>query len=79
MAKKRKRLHGTVEKIIKPPHPGLPEKAQIAIEEAEHLYREVRVENTVTDDKGETSSLKPGTKVDVILETDTDATMKKPG
>jgi hypothetical protein len=76
--KKRKRLHGTVEKIIKPIHSGEPEKAQIAIEEAEHLYREVRVENVLTNDKGETSSLKVGAKVDVIVEADTDAMMKKP-
>ena len=78
MTKKRKRMHGTVEKVIEPPHPGQPEKAQIAIEEAEHLYREVRVENIINDDNGEASRLKVGAKVDVILEADSDATMKKP-
>jgi len=73
---KRKRMHGTVEKVIA--LPGQPEKAQIAIKEAEPLYREVRVENVITDDNGEASRLKVGGKIDVILEADTDATMKKP-
>jgi hypothetical protein len=78
MTKKRKRMHGTVERVIEPIQPGQPEKAQIAIEEAEHLYREVRVENVINDDNGEASRLKLGAKVDVILEADTDATMKTP-
>ena len=39
-------LPGTVEKIIKSPHPGVPEKAQTAVEGADHLYREIRIENT---------------------------------
>jgi len=34
-------LPGTVEKIIKPAHPSLPEKAQIAVEGADDLYREI--------------------------------------
>ena len=71
-------MHGTVERVIEPIQPGQPEKAQIAIEEAEHLYREVRVENVINDDNGEASRLKLGAKVDVILEADTDATMKTP-
>ena len=46
MPRKLKKLRGTVEKIIKSDH--LPEKAQIAIHEAEDLYREIRVENEFT-------------------------------
>jgi hypothetical protein len=34
-------LPGTVEHIIKPSHPSEPEKAQIAIEGADDLYREI--------------------------------------
>jgi len=78
MTKKRKRLRGTVEKIIKSSNPSEPEKAEIALHEAEHLYREIRVENELTDDTGQKSSLKPGANVDVIVEADSDATMKKP-
>lgn len=76
MAKQRKKLHGTVEKVIKSDHS--PEQAQIAIHEAEHLYREIRVENELTDGNGEKASLKQGAEVDVIVEADSDATLKKP-
>ena len=78
MGKKRKKMRGTVEKIIKPVSPREPEKAQITIAEADDLYREVRVENVLTDEKGEKSHLKPGAEVDVIIEADSSATMKKP-
>ena len=42
------------------------------------LYREVRIENELTDERGETSVLKAGAEVDVIVEADSNATMKKP-
>ncbi len=77
MSKKRKKLQGIVEKVIKPSL-GQPEKAQIAIREAEDLYREIRVENEVTDDKGDKARLKPGAEVDVTVEADSSATIKKP-
>jgi len=78
MGKKRKKLPGTVEKVIEPIHPSEPEKVQIGIQGAEDLYREIRVENTVSDEKGEEGRLKPGAHVDVIVEADSDATLKKP-
>ena len=78
MGKKRKKMRGTVEKIIKPVSPMEPEKAQITIAEADDLYREVRVENVVTDERGDKAGLKPGAEVDVIVEADSSATMKKP-
>jgi hypothetical protein len=71
-------MRGTVEKIIKPAYSKEPEKAQIAIDDADHLYREIRVENVLTDEKGEKGSLKPGAKVDVVVEADSDATIKNP-
>ena len=72
--KKRRKLHGTVEKIIKPVHPSEPEKAQIGVEEADELYREIRIENTVSDEDGRRARLKPAADVDVIIEADEDAT-----
>jgi hypothetical protein len=78
MGKKRKKMRGTVEKIIKPVIPMEPEKAQITIPDADDLYREVRIENVVTDERGEKASLKPGAEVDIIVEADSSATMKKP-
>ena len=54
MKKKSKaRKRGVVEKIIKPPHPSVPEKAQIAVEGADDLYKELRVKNVLEDEKGE--------------------------
>ena len=78
MGKKRKKMQGTVQKIIKPAVSSLPEKAQIGIEGADELYREIRIENVVTDDKGEKAKLKPGAEVDVIVEADSSATLKTP-
>jgi hypothetical protein len=76
--KKRKKMRGTVQKVIKPAVPTEPEKVQIGIEEADDLYGEIRVENVVTDEKGEKAHLKPGSDVDVVIEADSDATTKKP-
>jgi hypothetical protein len=77
MSKKRKKLQGTVEKVIKPSVPGQPERAQIDIHGADDLYREIRIENVVTDENGEKARLKAGAKVDVIVEADSNATTKQ--
>jgi hypothetical protein len=69
-------LPGTVEKII-PANPVAPEKVQIAVEGADHLYREIRVDNTLEDEKGKKVSLKPGAHVDVKIEADKEATIPK--
>lgn len=68
-------MPGTVEKIIKSPHPSEPEKAEIAIEGADHLYREIRIENTLTDENGEEVRLKEGAKVEVKLEAEAEDTV----
>ena len=78
MSKKRRKLRGTVQKVIKPSIPSQPEKAQINIHGADDLYREIRVENVVTDENGKEAQLKPGAEVDVIVEADSSATTKKP-
>ena len=70
-------MPGTVEKIIRSPFPSEPEKAQIAIEGADHLYREIRIENTLTDANGDEVSLKPGAHVEVTVEADPRDTSKK--
>jgi hypothetical protein len=61
-------LPGTVEKIIKSPHPGVPEKAQISVEAADPLYREIRIENSLTAENGAIVRLKVGVDVDVTVE-----------
>jgi hypothetical protein len=68
-------LPGTVEKII-PENRVEPEKAQIAVQGAEHLYREIRVENTLQAD-GKEVKLKPGAEVQVTIEAEKDATVSK--
>ncbi|MGB8985383.1 MAG: hypothetical protein WCC37_02010 [Candidatus Sulfotelmatobacter sp.] len=68
-------LPATVEKIIKPVFPTEPERAQIAIHGADHLYREVRIENTLTDENGEKVRLKPGAEVEVTIEASPEATV----
>lgn len=76
MCKTKKKMPGTVRKIIRPIQANEPEKAEITVDEAEDLYKEIRIENTVTDQKGEKSKLKEGAKVDVTIEADSDATQK---
>ena len=51
MGKKRKKLRGTVQKVIKPVSPNQPEKAQIDIQGADDLYREIRIDNEITDER----------------------------
>jgi hypothetical protein len=67
-------LPGTVEKIIKPPHPALPEQAQIAVVGAEELYREIRIDNTLIDKNGDRVKLKEGSEVEVTVEAPLEAT-----
>ena len=66
-------LPGTVEKIIKPSPPDQPEKAQIAIEGADDLYREIRIENSLTAGNGSEVRLKKGAEVDVTVEVGSEA------
>ena len=70
-------LPAIVEKIIKPPYAGATEKAQISVEGADHLYREIRIENTLTDEDGHKVGLKPGAEVQVTVEADAEATTPK--
>ena len=70
-------LPGTVEKIIKSPIPNEPEKAQIAVEGADELYREIRIDNTLTNEDGGEVSLKLGAQVEVTVEAEAEATTPK--
>ena len=68
-------LPATVEKILKPLTPGAPEKAQLSIEGADDLYREIRIENTLTDQNGDKVRLKRGAEVEVTVEAPSEATI----
>lgn len=47
MVKPNVKKAGKVRKVIKPLHPNEPEKAEISVDDADHLYREIRIENTL--------------------------------
>jgi hypothetical protein len=59
-------IPGTVEKLIPSPRPNQPEKAQIAIE-GDHGYRDLRIENSLTDGHGDEVKLKKGAYVEVTV------------
>jgi hypothetical protein len=63
-------LPGTVEKIIPSMDTSEPDKAQIAVEGAEPLYKEIRIENVLKNGQGEDVSLKPGADVEVTIAAD---------
>jgi hypothetical protein len=65
-------LPAVVEKVIKPLVG--PEKAQVAVEGADHLYRELRIDNKLTDPEGHKVALKPGAQVEVTVEAGPEAT-----
>jgi hypothetical protein len=70
-------LPATVETIVKSPIPNVPEKAQIRLEGAEAPYRELRFENTLTNDNGDHVSLQPGARVKVTVKAETKNTTPK--
>lgn len=70
-------LPGTVEKIIPSVDPSEPDKAQISVEGADELYREIRVENTLQDAAGNPVGLKKGAEVEVTIEAAVEETIPK--
>jgi predicted DNA-binding antitoxin AbrB/MazE fold protein len=68
---------GTVEKLVKPMDPREPEKAQINIHDAEPLYQEIRIDNSLKDADGNDVQLKEGAEVEVHIEADVNATTAK--
>jgi hypothetical protein len=60
-------MPGTVDKIIPSPGPSQPEKAEIAVEGADHGYRDLRIENALTNEHGEDVKLKKGAHVEVTV------------
>jgi hypothetical protein len=70
-------LPGTVEKIIRPVVPDQSEKAQIVIEGADHLYKELRIQNTLTDKDGKVVHLESGANVRITFTSDADDSATK--
>ena len=63
-------MPGIIKKIFPPPHPTQHKKAQIAVGRAEPRYRNLRIENTLTDEHGNDVKLKKGAHVDVTVTAD---------
>jgi len=71
-------LPGTVQKIIPSFTKDDTDKAEIVIEGADPLYKEIRVDNVLQDKRtGEEVELKPGAEVDVTIEAEPNATTRK--
>jgi len=60
-------MPGTVDKLIPSPSPSQPEKAQITVEGADPRYRDLRIENKLTDENGDDVRLKKGAHVEVTV------------
>ena len=65
-------MPGTVKKIIPSPRTNLPEKAQIAVAEAPRTHRDLRIENTLTDEHGDDVRLKKGAHVEITVTSNDD-------
>ncbi|HEX6821551.1 MAG TPA: hypothetical protein VF123_05785 [Candidatus Sulfotelmatobacter sp.] len=65
-----KTVPAVVNKVIKTGLAREPEKAEISISPADYLFREIRIENSLTSPSGDAVALKPGAHVDVTFEAD---------
>jgi uncharacterized protein YfaS (alpha-2-macroglobulin family) len=55
----------------------VPEKAEIGVEGADHLYREIRIENKLIDENGKEVKLKEGATVEITVEAEPAGTTGK--
>jgi len=60
-------MPGIVNKIIPSRHTSQSDKAQIAVDGTGQRYRNLRIENTLTDEHGDDVKLKKGAHVDVTV------------
>lgn len=60
-------LEGKVKKVTASRPQGQPGKAQITLERADRGYRNLRIENALTDEHGDEMRLKKGARVEVTV------------
>jgi hypothetical protein len=65
-------MPGTVKKIIPSSRTNVPEKAQIAVAGAPRPHRDLRIENTLTDEHGDDVRLKKGAHVEITVTSNDD-------
>ena len=68
---------GTVRKIVPPVIPSESEKAEIEVHDGDHLYKEIRIDNTLRDANGNKVKLKKDVDVDVTIEAEEKDTLPK--
>jgi hypothetical protein len=61
---------GTVDNVIPSTRPSQPEQAQIAVDGPDLRYRDIRIENTLTNEHGDDVKLKKGAHVEVTVTTE---------
>jgi hypothetical protein len=69
-------LPATVEKVL-PAKSTEPEMIQISVDGCDKLYSELRVENTLKNESGESVTLKRGAHIEVTINADSDAVKKQ--
>jgi hypothetical protein len=62
------KLPARVVKVIPPIDPAEPPTIQIEVEGAEHLYREIRIDNRLETEDGKIVQVKEGATIEVIIE-----------
>jgi hypothetical protein len=72
-----KTIPAVVQKIIKSVYPEQMEKIEISIPAADDLFREIRIENRLTDVDGEPVALKSGARLNVTLEAEAKDAIRK--
>ncbi len=70
-------VSGVAQKIVKSIYPKHADNVEIALAEAEDLFREIRIENTFTGVNGQPVALKQGARVDVTFEANPEDTVKQ--
>jgi hypothetical protein len=70
-------MDAKVQKIIQSPDPRIPEKAEIGIDRCDELYREIRIDNTLTGENGQEVKLKQDAHVEVTIQADAKDTTPK--
>jgi hypothetical protein len=60
-------MPGTVDRLVQSRDSSRPERAQISIEGGDYGYRDLRFENSLTDEHGDEVKLKKGARVEVTV------------
>jgi hypothetical protein len=77
LSRARRTMPAIVKQILKPMYHEQPEKVEISIPEADDLFREIRIVNTLMGVDGQLAALKQGARIDVTFEAMVEDTVRK--